>query len=465
MPDGSLRAGPPRPMTSQRRHGDGGQALAFLSRPAVFGSLIPAVTLLNAAVGMLLPQMMLPQAFGEYSLVVTLFNYGLIFDLGVSQIMDRAIPAHLAAGEPAEAQRAGDTLLWLRFGIGVGAFALAAAVLVAFWSEGALPFGLAAGLLAALAGLADMVALGPVCIFRARSHRRNYAAMITVLLSGLVIARLGGLVTGGIDGCFAALACWYVACAAAYHWRMPLRPAARPDARQVRVLLATGLPFFATSFIWAFYVTGNRWIASFLIDPGAFGQFAFSANIFSLLVGAAGGFSAFYYPKLAGRIANSGDFAQSRVLTRDLVALLGATTVVMAVGIVLAGVLIRLIYPHYLPSVATARVILVAAAPMILASWLMPVSQSAGNRPWIDGAVIFPAATAVLAAAMAALFHALGDVGAAWASTVSALPLVGIQLAALHHTRIVRWGDAAVLFGLTAASCAALGLLAWGLGG
>jgi hypothetical protein len=64
-----------------QRSGRNGEARApaktLLARPAVFGSLIPIVTVLNAVVGMLLPQMMEPRTFAEYSLVVTLFNYGL----------------------------------------------------------------------------------------------------------------------------------------------------------------------------------------------------------------------------------------------------------------------------------------------------------------------------------------------------------------------------------------------------
>ncbi len=436
----------------------------MLSRPVVFGSLIPAVTLLNAMVGMLLPQMMEPRAFGTYSLVVTLFSYGLIFDLGVSQLIDRWVPAQLAANETSRARQTGEMLLWLRLGIGVGVFLLTALVLLVLDQRGQLPFGLDAGLLAALAGLADMVALGPVCIYRSRSQRRNYALMIFTLLSGLVVARLGGLMAGGITGCFAALATWYMVCAVVFQRSMPLSQATRPSARKALSLIGHGLPFFATSFIWAFYVTANRWVASFLLDGHDFGQFAFSANIFSLLVGALGGFSAFYYPKIAGRIANSPAFAQSGALTRDLSRLVGAVAIIMAVGIILAGVLVRLIYPSYLPSVPAARIILVAVPPMVLASWLMPVSQSSSTRPWIDGVIIFPLALLLLVGAIIGLDRHFGVEGIAWASTISALPLIAVQLIALHHTRIIRAGDAALLFAVTAGACVGLGALSWSIG-
>lgn len=448
------------PVLATRRH----VFVRLLSRPAVFGTLIPAVTLLNAVVGMLLPQMMEPREFGTYSLVVTLFSYGLIFDFGVSQLIDRWVPAQLAANETSRARQTGEMLLWLRLAIAISVFVITGLVLLVLAQRGELPFGLGAGMLAALAGLADMVALGPVCIYRSRSERRNYALMIFILLSGLVIARLGGLLAGGITGCFAALAAWYVVCAILFQRTIPMSLAARPSARKALSLIGYGMPFFATSFIWAFYVTANRWVASFLLDGHEFGQFAFSANIFSLLVGALGGFSAFYYPKIAGRIANSPSFTQSATLTRDLSRLVGAVAVVMAVGIILSGVLVRLIYPSYLPSVPAARIVLVAVPPMVLASWLMPVSQSSSVRPWIDGVCIFPAALLLLVGAIIVLDRSFGVEGIAWASTVSALPLVAVQLVALHHTKIIRAGDALILFALSAVACIALGALIWGIG-
>ena len=437
---------------------------SILSKPAVFGSLIPIVTLLNAIVGMLLPQMMEPRVFGEYSLVVTLFNYGLIFDFGMSQMIDRRIPAHIGSGRSDLAQSIGEKLLWVRLGVGVMTFGLTAAVLAVLAVDHALPFGLSAGLFAALAGLADMIALGPVCIYRARSERREYAILIATLLFGLIVARLGGLILGGLTGCFAALAVWYVTCAVLIHRRMPLQLAARPGAAEALSLIKAGLPFFATSFIWAFYVTGNRWIASFLIEPDQFGQFAFSANIFSLLVGAAGGFSAFYYPKIAERIAGSGVYAVSSKLTKDLSLLTAAVSVIMGIGILLAGLLITLIYPRYLPSVETARIILVAIPPVVLASWLMPVSMSSGNRPLIDGLITFPVATLILGAAIVFLYQHFGEAGAAWGSTASAIPLIGMQLTILHHAKILRGRDALILFAVNLGTCLTLGFFAWALG-
>src|ERR1700753_2715373 len=76
------------------------QALAALvSNPVVYGAFIPTITLLNAMVGILLPALMTPSVFGEYSLASTIFQYGLIFDCGSGQLSDRLISAAIAREE------------------------------------------------------------------------------------------------------------------------------------------------------------------------------------------------------------------------------------------------------------------------------------------------------------------------------------------------------------------------------
>ncbi len=433
--------------------------VALLSRPAVFGGLMPVVTVGNALVGMALPKLMTPYAFGTYSLVVTLFQYGLIFDFGASQLADRTIPAHLGRGEAGLAERVGQGLLWLRLLVAAATLAIITPTLFGLALLGVLPFRPGLGLLSAFAGIAYMVALGPACVYRARSARRNYALSCIALSLGLVVARPGGLLAGGMAGCFAALAAWYVGFAVLLHGRMAPRVAYRPTAGECGRLLARGLPFFATSFIWAFYVTGNRWFAASLIPRASFGEFAFAANIFSLLVGAAGAFSAFWYPRLSERIAQGGAYAASGRLWRDCSRLVAAMVLLMAAGIVLAGVLIALIYPQYRLGVSTARIMLVGVPPLVLAAWLMPVSLSNGHKPWIDGLVVFPAATVLLGVAEHWLFRRYGSAGAAAASTVSALPLVAMQLGVMVQARLLRPGHAAGLLAATLAGSVGLGAL------
>ena len=439
-------------------------ATVLLSRPGVFGGLIPVVTVLNALVGMALPKLMTPSDFGTYALVVTLFQYGLIFDLGASQLIDRLIPAHLGRDLPEAAEQAGQELLWLRLIVAATTLALLVPGLFALSAAGLLPFRAGLGVMAGAAGIAYMVSLGPACVYRARSARRNYALSVVVLSSGLVVARPAGLVLGGMEDCFAALTVWYAGFAIVFHAGMWPRASMRPTMRKVGGLLARGLPFFATSFIWAFYVTGNRWFASSVIPREAFGEFAFAANIFSLLVGAAAAFSAFYYPRVTEGIARGPVFALSARLCRDCTLLVGGIGALMAAGIALAGVLVEICYPHYRQSVQTARIMLVAVPPLVLASWLMPVSLSNGKKSWIDGLVVFPLATALLGVCVHGLYAMGGTPGVAAASTVSAIPLVAMQLGVLCHARILKARHAASLFGVTLAASGLLGGLVLAVG-
>jgi O-antigen/teichoic acid export membrane protein len=444
--------------------GTGSFVARLLSRPSVYGSLVPLVTLLNAGVGLLLPMLMTPGQFGRYSLAVTLFQYGLIFDLGASQLIDRLVPAHLGANRPADAEATAQRLLWLRLYIAIVAYAVTTAILVAMAARHDLPFSLGEGLVSALAGILYMVALGPVCVYRARSDRRDYAVLIMALSSGLVIARPAGLVAGGVLGSFAALVIWYFVSAILVHRRMPPRLAERPSLAEAASFVARGVPLFCTSFVWAFYITANRWFAARLIPPETFGPFAFGANILALLVGAAAGFSAFYYPKMTARLAAAPAFGLSRTLATDCLKLVLGTAAVMAVGILLARPLIALVYPSYVTGAAAARIMLVAVPPLALASWFMPISLSAGRHPWVDGLVVYPVATVLLGAASWALFRVLGEQGVAWASTASAILLIFMQVALLRHARILTSRDAAVLASAASLVSAGLASLIWMVG-
>jgi len=120
---------------------------------------------------MALPMMMTPHVFGEYSLAVTLFQYGLIFDCGAGQLADRWLPAAFARGQFEEADRLGQQLLWVRLYIGTILFVSAVIALTAFAALDRLPFGFWIGVLSAGAGILYMVALVPGFIYRALSRR------------------------------------------------------------------------------------------------------------------------------------------------------------------------------------------------------------------------------------------------------------------------------------------------------
>lgn len=433
----------------------------FLSRPVVYGSAIPAVLLLNAIVGLLLPAIMTPPQFGEYALVVTLFQYGLIADIGTGQLIDRWIPAALGHRRFEQAVMIGQELLWVRVYIALALGVTACVVLIGLSGRHALPFRLADALLSAGAGLLYMTALGPGFIYRANADRWRYAVAGSVLSLGLIIARPLGLLGGGVTGCFLALVLWYLVFTAVYYGKMPPRIQNRPDFRRSLAIIVDGLPLFSASFIWAFYLTANRWLGARLMSSSEFGHFAFATNAYSLLVGAFGAFSAFYYPRIARRLAAEPPLAVSRTIATDCTLLTVAGGVIVAFGIVVAGPVLAVVYPKYSASVSALQILLAAVPAMSLAAWLLPLSLSAGRRPWVDGLIVYPAATAFLFLATWWLAGRMGTEGIALASVVSSLPLVGMQLIQLCHAHVVSRGDAVRLLAVGALVSAALISVCW----
>ena len=83
-------------------------------RAAALYALMPGLSAANAAVGLLLPALLGPTEFGRYAIAVTLFQYALIADLGVSQLIDRRVPPRLAASDHAGFARFTNAMLWLR---------------------------------------------------------------------------------------------------------------------------------------------------------------------------------------------------------------------------------------------------------------------------------------------------------------------------------------------------------------
>ena len=433
----------------------------FLSRPLVYGSAIPAVMVMNALVGLLLPAIMTPLEFGDYALVVTLFQYGLIADIGTGQLIDRRIPAALGRRKVELATVIGERVLWVRVYIAVALAVAAVVVLTGLSLMEALPFRLDDALLSAAAGLLYMTALGPGFIYRAHSDRWRYAMSSCALSLGLVVARPLGLVAGGVTGCFLALALWYLVFTGIYYGKMPPHTANRPGLRQTMTFAVDGLPLFSASFIWAFYLSANRWLGARLMSPSEFGHFAFAANAYSLLIGAFGAFSAFYYPRIARRLAAESSRAMSRTIATDCTLLTLGCSVIVALGIVAAGPVLAFIYPQYGSAANALRILLAAVPAMSLASWLLPLSLSAGRRPWVDGLIVYPAATAFLFLATWWFVGHIGIDGVAVASVVAALPLVAMQLVQLCHADVVSVGAAARLLVIAVLVSAALGALSW----
>ena len=428
------------------------RARLFGQRRVLLFAMMPALTVVNALVGLSLPALLGPARFGEYAIVVTLSQYGLIFDFGLSQLIDRRVPVLLSAGRLAEMDSFIGDALWLRLYIAAVAFVCGTAILLGAGAGNVLPFGIGAGVLSLTAGLLSMLVLGPAAVYRATSRRRAFAVVNIACSVTLAIARPGGIIVGGIAGCFGALAVFYLALASLLQMKMHLALSQRPSPGRAWSLLAQGAPLLVTSLVWAFYMTANRWMVSFETSQVELGRFAFGSNVVCLIVGAVGNLAQFYYPRVVTRFAAEGAFSMSRSVTRDfclLAVLVGAGT---AVGIVAGPWLIDEFYPRFAGSEGAVRLLLVATPSLVVASWLMPLSLSTTARPWVEGVVIYPAALVLLLLATQLGYRIGGITGAASGLAVSALPLLALQLGNLSLTRMIapRHGGALLLVVLAA---------------
>ncbi len=252
---------------------------------------------------------------------------------------------------------------------------------------------------------------------------------------------------------YAALALWLLS-------DLHFAPGQQPGFRRSWSLLVEGFPLLITSLVWAFYLTANRWVMSYLVPQTELGRFAFGTNIVCLIVGAIGSMAQFYYPKIVRRFAAEGAFSVSYTVVRDFAVLAVLVSVPTALGITIGPWLIDHVYPKFVGSEAAVRLFLVALPSLVVASWLMPLSLSTAARPWVEGILVYPVALALLMATTRLGFAFGGIAGAASGFAASSLPLVALQLCNLHLTRLVKLRHAALLFLIVAAATALLAALA-----
>lgn len=427
----------------------------------LFYGAMPALSAVNAAVGLLLPLLLSPGEFGRYAIVVTLFQYGLIFDFGLSQLVDRRVPALMAPDDATERMRFINAVLWTRLYIATMALVGGIAIILVLRTFGVLPFSAIAAALSLAAGIAFMLALGPASVYRASSQRRIFGNINIALMLVLALARPAGLLAGGITGSFLALALSYAALACYVNAGMPPDRAARPSVRACIALMMQGLPLFIASFVWTIYLTANRWVVSMAAGDVATGHFAFGSNVVTLIVGAVGSLAQFYYPRIIARSAAGQAFCVSPRLARDFCMMVAAVTVLSAVGMALGPTLVQIFYPKFLASIPGVMRLLLAVPALSVAAWLMPIALSTATRPWVEGLVVYPVALLVVLVATRFGFATGGITGASAGLVVSAGPLLLLQLALLRSVRILRWQDAQVILGAVLVGTALLAALAF----
>jgi hypothetical protein len=429
-------------------------AMPWLGRRAAYTLGAPAFSLAGAAATVVAPLLLAPERFGDYILLLAVFQYACALDLGLSQLADRIAGARGGAqGMPAVST--GD-LVWSRLAVGVCGLLLAVPVSFALVQPGgALTFGNL--FLAAAGGVAFMLSNGPVALYRAGSRIWEFTFGALVMQAGLSLPRLAGLVLGGVTGCFAALAAWYALTAVLLNQPFGATLRSRPAPGAVVRTLGVAVPLFAFNALWLLYLTANRWIASALSEPLEFGLFAFGANLAAVGVGVLSTVAQAYYPRHL-RAAGDAD-SPGAALWREMLGLLGAVAIATAAGVAICRYAVPVVFPRYAEAADAAAALVASGVPLGVAAWLLPLAVATARRPWAEAAAVFLAAFLALGGAMAVGDAAAGIVGQAWGCALAALVPLAALLALLARRGMLRPRAAWAILALSALAVALDGLV------
>jgi O-antigen/teichoic acid export membrane protein len=343
---------------------------------------VPVLTVLGALVSVTVPRVLGPVQYGQYSLVESVFRYGVAFDLGLSVLVDRRLPIMQTIAGNQELSAFSSAILWLRLYIGIVAASLGALLLSLLSFFDVLPFSWILGATALTAGLLGMIVYGPTSIERALSRRRQFGVLYAGGMSVLAFGRLIGVLAGGVMGCFAVMAGCYLALAIYSHLGM-LHSRERSAALAVRASFNESAPLFVTLYAFTLLLTANRWVVASRADADSFGHFAFGASVTTLLVGLVGGITQLWYPRLVRHHAMGQTIIVSWSILRDMAVLALAAGSSSAVAIWASPWMIELVFPDFGSSLPVLRTILPSFAATTISTWLLPLLLATGARPWL----------------------------------------------------------------------------------
>jgi O-antigen/teichoic acid export membrane protein len=426
-------------------------AMPWLGRRMTYTIGAPVLTLAGAGAVVAVPLLIGPARFGDYILLLSIFQYACAFDLGLSQLADKAL-ATRGGGHTASVAE----LVWARLAVAIGSLLLAFLLSFALARpEGEFTVGNL--LTAAAGGVAFMLSNGSLALYRAGSRIWEFTFCALTMHVGLSVPRLAGLVLGGVTGSYAALAAFYALTATMLNEPFTGALRRRPSVRKLTQTFGAALPLFAFSSLWLLYLTANRWISSALSDAEEFGFFALGANLVAAGVGVLSTVGQVHYPK--HRTGAGGADAEAR-LGRELLHLLGVATAGTLAGVVACRYAIPLVFPKFVAAAEPSAALMISGVPLSLASWLIPLVIASSRRPWTDATAVFVLSAATLGGAMAAGDTLGSVVGQAWGCTATSPVPVVVLLALLVRASLLSLATAARVLGVTVASMS-VNTLAW----
>ena len=425
-----------------------------LNDRAAYALGMPLLTLLNAVISVTVPGLLDPVSFGGYVLLLSIFQLVGMFDLGLSQITDKMLTKARQTTEYYD-----DTVsavLWVR--LVVAAAGLTVGMLVTLglggWNSELTPVR---DFLAVLAGVAFMLANGPVSVYRASLRGWKFTIAALTLQAG-GITRLAGLLLGGLTGCLAMMAGWNCAMAIMLNrpvvsWRAPV------SAASAFSIIRTAIPLFAFNGIWLCYLSANRLLSSMLSDGHSFGLFAFGASLTYIIVGSFGTIAAAFYPRWLTRLAESGRFSCSAPLADALTKLSLCNFVSLAVLIVAMRPGLGLVFPRFSGAAEPSAVLLISCLPLSAVAWTMPMAVVLSRRPAIEATKMFVPPILIISAGMTIGNSLDGISGQAWACVIAALVLLAGNCIALVRWTVLHSRTSARFLLLQTVLAAVLGML------
>ena len=412
--------------TPQAATGQGAAPIlsGWLLNPAVFGLFTTILTVAGAGTSLLAPVLLDPAGFGAFALVSTLFQVLAACDLGMSQLADRRM-AYNGSG-PLAHNSGQDDILALRWLVALVIAGLVAPLAVAWvwWSKALPPLATGCAIVAAAAFMANN---GLVSLYRTGGQPQAFIRTALLMQFGMVLPRLGGLILGGVSGCFAALAVWYLGLAG-----MVLRP--RPlRLKGLSATLKAGLPLFAFNGLWLAYLAAGRWISwSLSASETEFGLLAFGSSFVLIGTGLIANISQIRYPQILRAASRSLPLA-SRMMARDLMLLSLLVAGVTGVAIAYADPLIGYLFPSYYPALAASLAVSLSGLPLALVGWTLPLTMSLSRHILRDAGLLFGPVLITLLPMMGLGQYLGGIEGQAWALVVNAALLAGVQLVLLER--------------------------------
>lgn len=301
--------------------------------------------------GILQARAVAPQVLGLFNGIGLILSYGRFLQLGAINGLNRELPYYIGVGDRRRAEElAAAAQAWA---IAVGVVSAAALLTVAgyylFLGDLQLAFGWAAN--APIAFITFVATMYLQATYRT-SHDFVRLSYINIAQNALSLALVAIVVLWSFYGlCLRALISGLFAAAMYFHWR-PLRIGPKWSLRDLKHLIAVGMPIFAVGEIGVWWTAIDSTLVLKYLGTQGMGLYAMVAVAGSTLDLLPQAVAQVLYPRMAEQYGREHRVSGLiRISIRPMLATFAAMAVFVTAGWYLAGPLTRLILPKYAEAV------------------------------------------------------------------------------------------------------------------